>query len=71
MRINKVVRKTIVRGSDDGSPGTNIAAGVSAVVSANIGDEGKTGSNEVSSNQHVRIVQRSGEKTSPRKGSES
>ena len=47
MRINKVVRKTVVRGAE-GDRGTNLAADVSAVVSANVGDDGRTGSNRVS-----------------------
>jgi hypothetical protein len=65
MRINKVVRKTIVRGPQKGARGTNVAAGISAVVSANVGDEEGSNSNRVSSSQDVRIVQRSGSE-SPR-----
>lgn len=71
MRINKVVRKTSTGGPDEGAPGTKIAAGISAVVAVNVGDDGKTGSNQVYSSRHVRIVQRAGQKTSPREGSES
>lgn len=64
MRINKVVRKTIVRGPENGARGTNVAAGISAVVSANVGDEQGSNSNRVSSRQDVKIVQRSGRKSS-------
>jgi hypothetical protein len=58
MRINKVVRKTIVRGPGNGAAGANLAAGISAVVSANAGDSKGSNSNQVSSRQDVRIVQR-------------
>jgi hypothetical protein len=70
MRINKVVRKTIVRGPEEGAPGTNVAAGISAVVSANVGDEAGSETNQVSSRQNVRIVQRGGKGTSPRQDSD-
>lgn len=60
MRVNKVVRKAIVRGPDEGVSGTNVAAGISAVVSANVGDEAGSETNIVSSRQNVRIVQRGG-----------
>lgn len=70
MRINKVVRKTIVRGPKKGARGTNVAAGISAVVSANVGDEAGSESNQVSSRQDVRIVQRGGKGTSPHQDSE-
>lgn len=63
MRIKKVVRKAIVRGPEEGAPGTNVAAGISAVVSANVGDEAGSESNHVSSRQNVRIVQRGGRTT--------
>jgi hypothetical protein len=64
MRINKVVRKTIVRGPENGARGTSVAAGISAVVSANVGDEQGSNSNRVSSRQDVKIVQRRGRKSS-------
>jgi hypothetical protein len=70
MRINKVVRKTIVRGPEEGATGTNVAAGISAVVSANVGDEAGSETNQVSSRQNVRIVQRGGKGTSPRRDSD-
>jgi hypothetical protein len=70
MRINKVVRKTIVRGPEEGARGTNLAAGISAVVSANVGDEKGSNSNQVSSRQDVRIVQRGGSESSPRRESD-
>ena len=70
MRINKVVRKTIVRGPEEGARGTNVAAGISAVVSANVGDAEGSHSNQVSSRQDVRIVQR-GSEASPRTESDS
>lgn len=63
MRINKVVRKTIVRGPEEGARGTNVAAGISAVVSANVGDSKGSNSNQVSSRQDVRIVQRGSEES--------
>ena len=66
MRINKVVRKTIVRGPEDGARGTNVAAGISAVVSANVGDEAGSESSQVSSHQDVRVVQRGSGRASPR-----
>lgn len=71
MRVNKVVRKTIVRGPETGTPGTNVAAGISAVVSANVGDEAGSGSNQVSSRQNVQIVQRGGRSSSVQQDSES
>jgi hypothetical protein len=64
MRINKVVRTTFVGGPENGARGTNVAAGISAVVSANVGDEAGSESNQVSSRQDVRIVQRNGKETS-------
>lgn len=70
MRINKVVRTTIVRGPENGARGTNIAAGISAVVSANAGDESSSDSNQVSSRQDVRIVQHGGKQASPRQESD-
>lgn len=69
MRIKKVVRKAIVRGPEEGAPGTNLAAGITAVVSANVGDEAGSETNSVSSRQDVRIVQRPG-KTNSKQDSE-
>lgn len=68
MRINKVVRKAIVRGPEDGARGTNVAAGISAVVSANVGGEAQSEPNQLSSSQNVRIVQ-GGKGAAPRRDS--
>ena len=60
MRIQKVINKTFKNSPEEGDSRTNVAGGISAVVSANVGEGGDSGPNHVSSRQHVRIVQKGG-----------
>lgn len=60
MRIQKVVNETFGNSPKKGAPRTKIAGEVSAVVSANVGEDSTSEPNRVSSRQRVRIVQKSG-----------
>jgi hypothetical protein len=60
MRIQKVVNKTFENSPEEGASRRNVAGGISAVVSANVGEESGSGSNHVSTRQRVRIVQKGG-----------
>jgi hypothetical protein len=66
MRIRKVINKTFENSPREGASRSNVAGGISAVVSANVGEDPSSGPNHVSSRQHVRIVQTGGKRTSSR-----